>query len=146
MSNIATSIRSSTNWLPESAIGRIRHFIATYARLYFRKTGAVISRHRAISASDDDRAAVQARLLRPRLVAGTADYAFGSNPPYTLPLPHRPRVTLQRKRLVAEHGLDDDVAGSALVERVLVDQVAAFGDDLIGILHDLELLVAIMPS
>ena len=52
---------------------------------------------------------------------------------------------LQRKRLVAEHGLDDDVAGGGLVERVPVDQVAAFGDDLIGVLHDLELLVAIMP-
>src|SRR5882724_2080789 len=49
------------------------------------------------------------------------------------------------QRLVAEHGLDDDIAGLPGVERMPRDQIAAFGDDLVGILHDLELLVAVLP-
>src|ERR1035437_980183 len=86
MSNIATSIRSNTDWSPGSAIGRIRHFIATCARDCFRRTGAAISKHRAISASADDRAAVLADHCGTRgLWLGTADYAFGFNPPYGLP-------------------------------------------------------------
>src|SRR5450755_1476487 len=55
----------------------------------------------------------------------------------------RARFDLEGKRLIAEHRLDDDVAGFPGVERMLCDQVAAFGDDLVGILHDLELLEAI---
>src|SRR5476651_693484 len=74
--------------------------------------------------------------------ASTLSYSASGLPPA---LPRRPRALPERQRLVAEHGLDDDVAGSGFVERVPVDQVAAFGDDLIGILHDLELLVAIVP-
>jgi hypothetical protein len=46
--------------------------------------------------------------------------------------------------LVAQQYLDDNVASIAGVKRVLCDQVAAFRDDLVGILHDLELLVAIV--
>jgi len=47
-----------------SAIGRIRRFIATFARDCFRRTGAATSKRRVISASGDDGAAAQARLLR----------------------------------------------------------------------------------
>ncbi|HET6839115.1 MAG TPA: hypothetical protein VFH41_05205, partial [Bradyrhizobium sp.] len=54
-------------------------------------------------------------------------------------------ATFQRKRLIAEHRLDDD-ASVAGVERVFVDEVAAFRDDPVGILHDLELLEAILRA
>ena len=47
--------------------------------------------------------------------------------------------------MLAEHRLDDNVAGLPGVERMLRDQVAAFGNDLVGILHELELLVTIVP-
>jgi REP element-mobilizing transposase RayT len=40
------------------AIGRIRCFIAMYARDYFRKIGAAIAKRAVISVNDDDRAAV----------------------------------------------------------------------------------------
>ena len=46
--------------------------------------------------------------------------------------------------MVAEHRLDYDVASRFGVDRVLRDKVAAFGDDLIGILHDLELFEAVV--
>ena len=54
------------------------------------------------------------------------------------------RAALQGQRLVAQQHLDDNVASIASVKRVLCDQVAAFRDDLVGILHDLELLVAVV--
>src|SRR5262249_30807653 len=56
----------------------------------------------------------------------------------------RVRSALQGKGLVAEHRLDYDVASRFGVYRVLRDKVAAFGDDLIGILHDLELFEAVI--
>src|SRR5450631_2558663 len=55
------------------------------------------------------------------------------------------RAMTEGKRLVAEHRLDNDIADLSGAERMLRDQVAAFGDDLVGILHDLELLVAVFP-
>jgi hypothetical protein len=47
--------------------------------------------------------------------------------------------------LLAEHRLYDDVASLPGVERMQRDQIAAFGNDLVGILHELELLVTIVP-
>jgi len=46
--------------------------------------------------------------------------------------------------LVAEHRLNYDVASRFGVDRVLHNKVAAFGDDLVGILHDLELFEAVV--
>src|SRR5262249_34716521 len=48
------------------------------------------------------------------------------------------------KRLLPEQHLDHGFAGRAEIERVRRDQVAAVSDDLVGILHDLELFVAVM--
>ena len=57
----------------------------------------------------------------------------------------RERAALQGKRLVAKQHLDHHVTRIAGVKRVLCDQVATVSDDLVGVLHDLELLVAIVP-
>ena len=54
------------------------------------------------------------------------------------------RVALQGKGLVAEHRLDYDAASRFGVYRVSRDKVAAFGNDLIGILHNLELFKAVI--
>src|SRR4029078_5244989 len=53
-------------------------------------------------------------------------------------------LAFQRKGLIAEHRLDYDVAGHWGIDRVLREKVAALGDDLIGILHDLELFEAVV--
>ena len=50
--------------------------------------------------------------------------------------PFRGRGRSQRRRL------DNDVASRLGVYRVSHDNITAFGDDLIGILHDLELFIA----
>ena len=57
----------------------------------------------------------------------------------------RERAALQGKRLVAKQHLDHHVTRIAGIKRVLCDQVATVGDDLVGILHDFDLLVAIVP-
>src|SRR3954447_4718272 len=44
MSNMATSIRSSTAWSSACATGRSHRFIATWARGCFRSIGAAISK------------------------------------------------------------------------------------------------------
>jgi hypothetical protein len=54
-------------------------------------------------------------------------------------------IIFQRKRLVAEQAGDDNAAGRPGIERMLCDQIRAVGDDLVGILHQLELLVAVLP-
>jgi hypothetical protein len=74
MSNIAASIRSSTDWSRVCAIGRIRRFIATCARVCFRQIGAAMSKS-PVSSGSADREAARATwysCARP----GTADYAF----------------------------------------------------------------------
>src|SRR5258708_2595327 len=57
----------------------------------------------------------------------------------------RDRAALQGKRLVAKQHLDHHVTRIVGIKRVLCDQVATVSDDLVGVLHDLELLVAIVP-
>ena len=52
---------------------------------------------------------------------------------------------LERKGLVSKQRLGDDFASHDGVESMLGDQIVAFADDKIGVLGDLELLVAIMP-
>ena len=47
--------------------------------------------------------------------------------------------------MIPEHRLDDDLASRLGVECVLCNQLTAFGHDEIGILHDLELLEAVVP-
>ena len=47
--------------------------------------------------------------------------------------------------MLAEHRLDDDVASLPGIERMQRDQIAAFRNDLVGILHELEVLVSIVP-
>src|SRR5271155_5982960 len=51
---------------------------------------------------------------------------------------------LQRQGLVGEHSLDDDVARFGGIDRVMGEQVGAVGDDLIGVLHHLQFLVAVV--
>ena len=55
------------------------------------------------------------------------------------------RAVPQGKRLVAKQHLHHHVTRIAGIKRVLCDQVATVGDDLVGVLHDLELFVAIVP-
>src|SRR5437660_872872 len=55
-----------------------------------------------------------------------------------------PNPLFQRQRLVAEHPFCDDVSGQGGVERMQRDQIVAFGGDLVDILHQLELFVAIL--
>src|SRR5258708_7519597 len=84
MSNIVISIRSGMSWSPGSAIGRIRHSIATCARDCSRKIGAAIPRQRVISASADDRTAVAVKPSpHGRLAAWNGGLPF-ANPPYGL--------------------------------------------------------------
>jgi len=52
------------------------------------------------------------------------------------------RVALQGKGPVAERRLENEGASRFGVYRVSHDNIAAFGDDLIGILHDLESFIA----
>src|SRR6516162_3068544 len=52
---------------------------------------------------------------------------------------------LERQRLVAEHRLHHDLARLVAIERMQRDQVGTFGNDLVGILQDLELLEAVVP-
>src|ERR1700687_567367 len=78
------------------------------------------------------------RSIRTRMRSNSRRSAFR-------PRGSRARFDLEGKRLIAEHRLDNDIASLPGVERMLCDQVAAFGDDLVGILHDLELLVAVFP-
>jgi len=56
----------------------------------------------------------------------------------------RERAALQG-RLVAKQHLDRYVTRVTGIKRVLCDQVATVSDDLVGVLHDLELLVANVP-
>src|ERR1700687_279470 len=56
----------------------------------------------------------------------------------------RERAALQGQWLFAKQHLDHYVTRVAGIKRVLCDQVATVSDDLVGVLHDLELLVAIM--
>src|SRR5258706_7893432 len=58
---------------------------------------------------------------------------------------HQPRTPTQGEWLVAKHPFNNDVASLSRIECMPSDQVAAFGDNLIGILHDLELLATILP-
>lgn len=53
-------------------------------------------------------------------------------------------MILQRQRLVAEHRLDHDRARKRGIERMRGDQIGTFFHDEIGILGDLQLLVAVM--
>src|SRR5262249_9313728 len=50
----------------------------------------------------------------------------------------------QWQRLVAEHAFDDDLAGLILVEARPRDEIAAIGEDRVGVLHELEPLVLIL--
>src|SRR5258708_4022336 len=99
-------------------------------------TKPATSSSRPCSATSRCRAAMRTKLTR-RL----RNFALEADAVRLLRL----RARIQRQRLVAEHGLDDDVAGFVGIERVLRDQVAAFGNDLVGVLHHLEVLVAIFP-
>ena len=83
MSNIATSIRSSTAWSSACATVRIHRFIATWARGCFRSIGAAISK-RSVSLVSGGTG--EAPISRAGLPPGMADYAFGSSPPYGLTL------------------------------------------------------------
>jgi hypothetical protein len=85
--------------------------------------------------------------------ATTAYALFGSGPTGDVKLlrrRHEPRAllreraALQRKRLVAKQHLDHNVTSVAGIKRVLCDQVATVSDDLVSVLHDFELLVAIV--
>ena len=57
----------------------------------------------------------------------------------------RERAALQGQWLLAKQHLDHYVTRVAGIKRVLFDQVATVSDDLVGVLHDLELLAAIVP-
>jgi hypothetical protein len=50
----------------------------------------------------------------------------------------------QRKWLVAEHAFGNDAASHHGIKRMLRDEVVAFSGDLFGILHQLELFVAVV--
>src|SRR5215467_8835984 len=53
-------------------------------------------------------------------------------------------TVFQRKGLVIKHSLDHNLTSRFGIDCVLRDEVSAFDDDLIGILHNLELLEAVM--
>jgi hypothetical protein len=56
----------------------------------------------------------------------------------------RDHTTLRRKGLVVKHCLHHHVASRLYVEAVVSDQVIAFGNDQVGVLHDFQLLVTVV--
>src|SRR6266404_7054549 len=79
-SNIALLIRSSTGWSRACATGLIRRFIAMCVRESFQTTGLATSQRPVILASGDFWGGTTDAVSPCK----TADYAFGSNPPYAL--------------------------------------------------------------
>src|ERR1700726_1960367 len=80
MSNIAISIRSSTDLSAACGIGRTHRFIATCARDYFRRIEAATSKRRAISGAMITGRPGRRCFMRGVRGLGMADYAYRAAP------------------------------------------------------------------